>query len=271
MRRAIILGFALTCACRGPAPQGQLTFIAVGQGDCAVFQEDGYTILIDAGPKNERYDAGEKIVLPELRRMGIREIDLLILSHPDADHIGGVAAIAKKIPITQVVVPAHFKSHPDLAKTLTLANLTQNTHYLTAPIQTQIGRFSIYMDAPAWAKSMPDNDGSLFVWLGAGKSTAVFTGDAGIEAEAMMSRQRSWVAQVAHIGHHGSYSATSKAWIDHVKPQTAIVSCGRDNRYGHPHQQILDRLATSKIQTLRTDRDGTIRLQASPEGFVKVQ
>lgn len=229
-------------------------------------------MLIDAGPKTERYDAGEKIVVPELRRLRVREIDLMVLTHPDSDHIGGLAAIAKKHAIGMVVVAEHFRDHPELMKALASAKLPYSrVTYVKRPTETAVGRFKLLIDAPAWQKGGPDNDGSLFMWLGHKKSTAVFTGDAGIEAEAMMQRRRGWKAQVAKVGHHGSYSATSDSWLTHVAPALAIISCGRANAYGHPHQQVLDRLAARKIKDLRTDRDGTIRLQATDEGFIRVR
>ncbi len=161
--------------------------------------------------------------------------------------------------------------HPDLAKTLSEAKLPETrVEYLKQPLQTNLGNFKLILDAPAWKKEMPDNDGSLFAWIGNGKSSVVFTGDAGIEAEASMIRRRSWAAQVAHIGHHGSYTSTSNAWLEHVKPSIALVSCGRDNSYGHPHQPVIDRLRDHKVETLRTDRDGTIRMRATDSGFIRV-
>lgn len=264
MRRLAIL-CVLAAGC-GKAPNGELTIIAVGQGDCAVFQEGGYTVLVDAGPKSGGFDAGERIINRELRQLGVRDIDLVLLSHPDADHIGGLAAIAKKHRIKQIIAPAAFKDHPDMVSAL--AETPKGTvTWLTEPIQAQIGQFRMRLDAPAWREGMQDNDGSMFVWLGSGKSTAVFTGDAGIEAEAEMLRRRPWTAQIAHLGHHGSMTSTSEAWLNSVQPKFALISCGRENRYGHPHREVLSKVQSRGIRELRTDRDGTIRFVAGPSGF----
>lgn len=268
MRRALLLALLCACGCRGPQPQGELTFLSVGQGDCTIFRDGPYTVLIDAGPKTDIVDAGERLVLPALRKMGVREIDLLIITHPDTDHIGGLPTIAKKFPIGKVIVADHFRHHPELVKILRDASLpTAKVEFLGQATETRLGDFTLHMDRPSWKSTLSDNDGSLFAWIGNGKSSAVLTGDASIETEAMMIRRRSWKAQIARIGHHGSYTSTSDAWIEHVDPQTAIISCGRDNSYGHPHQQILDRLEKHKVKTLRTDRDGTLRFKATPDGF----
>lgn len=263
---AVPLILLALAGCSKPA-DGELTVIAVGQGDCAVFRDSGYTVLIDAGPKSGGFDAGASIVNPRLRQMGVRDIDLVLLSHPDSDHVGGLSAIARNHQIKKVVVPAHFRTHPDMVSAL--ADIpAERVQWLSEAVQAEIGRFKFRLDAPPWNDQMQDNDGSMFVWLGSGKSTAVFTGDAGIEAEALMLRRRNYAAQVAHLGHHGSSTATSNAWLDAVAPSIALISCGRDNRYGHPHKEVMAKIQARGIRDLRTDRDGTIRLMATPEGFV---
>jgi len=268
----IAIGLLAITGCGAKPAKGVLTFIAVGQGSCAVFQEGGYTMLIDAGPKNERFDAGEKLVLPELRRLGVKDIDLLVLSHPDSDHIGGLAAISRKHDIKSLVVADHFRGHPELEKNLREARLRMDrVAYVRNPSEVKMGRFTVRIDRPHWSKSGADNDGSLFVWLGSGSSSAVFTGDAGMDAERMMAARWKWKAQIAHLGHHGSYTATSHEWLKHVDPRLAVISCGRANAYGHPHQEVLDRLDKVGIEELRTDRDGTIQFRATAEGFVRLR
>lgn len=267
--RRIWIGAALLIAGCSAKPHGELTFLAVGQGDCTVFREGDYTVLIDAGPKKDKFDAGERIVLPALRAMGVRDIDLVLLSHPDSDHIGGLAAVARRLPIGKVVIPAHFRSHPDMVRGLAEAKIEEGQIvWMDRRTTSKIGEFQLVMDAPPWKSSRPDNDGSMFVWIGAGKSTAEFSGDAGLEAEAIMARRSGWGAQVMHVGHHGSMTASSNAWLTAVHPKIGVISCGRDNEYGHPHAQVLQRLTRAGTQILRTDRDGAITMRSTPDGFV---
>jgi competence protein ComEC len=97
--------------------------------------------------------------------------------------------------------------------------------------------------------------------------SATFTGDAGFLEEIEMMRKGSWAADVLKLGHHGSRFSTGDSWLDHVHPSIAIVSCGRDNSYGHPAQEVLDTCGARGIRVLRTDRDGTIALHPTGTGF----
>src|SRR5687767_15036570 len=97
----LALSLLLAVVLVGARPRGQsLTFLAVGQGDCAVWRDDGVTVLIDVGPKTrEGFDAGNRIVLPKLRKMGVMSVDFILITHPDADHIGGLKAVWNKYPM----------------------------------------------------------------------------------------------------------------------------------------------------------------------------
>lgn len=97
----------------GPGPT-RLTFLSVGQGDCAVFQHAGVTVMIDAGPGDEHSDAGRRLIWPKLRAMGVNRIDLVLLSHPDADHVAGLRSLEKILPIGKVAAPLHFRENPDM-------------------------------------------------------------------------------------------------------------------------------------------------------------
>jgi|GEM_PF-6423179 len=111
---------------RSGASSTRLTFLAVGQGDCAVFQHAGATVLIDAGPLTDTFDAGERIVAPELGRLGVETIDLVLLSHPDSDHVGGLPALARRFPIGRVVIPAVFREHAEMGRVLKEAGIAMD-------------------------------------------------------------------------------------------------------------------------------------------------
>jgi competence protein ComEC len=267
-----IAGATLTGAALSPMllpEEASLDFLAVGQGDCTVFRAGGKTVLIDAGPAGKGFDAGKSIIVPELRRMGVQVIDLVLLSHPDADHIGGLPQIAKKFKIGKVVAPSAFQSHPDLLATYSSAGLrSEQIGWLSSPSSTTIGRFDVHLDAPHLPAGDGDNEGSMFVKISAGEASAVFTGDAAEAAEMRMLGRADWRAQILKAGHHGSRYSTSYPWLKEVKPTHVILSCGRRNSYGHPAKDTLQRIENVRAKPLRTDRDGTIRFSYRGGRFV---
>ncbi|HVT11886.1 MAG TPA: MBL fold metallo-hydrolase [Fimbriimonadaceae bacterium] len=246
----------------------RLTFLSVGQGDCAVFQTDGYTVLIDVGPKNPYSDGGKKIVLPDLRKMGIDEIDLVLLSHPDMDHIGGLGALLKGMPVGRVALSADFAHFEPLLAHLREAGCAPaQTTWLGPGQRAQIGDFTLEVDCPEWRDGEPDNDGSEFVKIAGDGASAVFTGDADASTERRMMVGHDWSAQILKLGHHGSHTASCEAWLEAVHPQWGIVSCGRDNPYGHPHKDVLERAEKLGIEIARTDRDGDVSFVLGPHGW----
>lgn len=253
MIAAVTVAIALFLSCAGPKGP-ELAFLAVGQGDSALYHEGGKAILIDTGPAS----AG-KIVCAELRRRGISKLDLVLLSHPDSDHIAALPEIARRVRIVRVVAPVYFKDHPDLQQALKDAKLgPKEIAWMAGPSQARVGSALLEMDIPPWVDGMPDNDGSMIVRLTTGQASALFTGDAGIEEEVQMMKKGSWSSQILKLGHHGSRFSSGDSWLDHVRPRAAIVSCGRDNSYGHPTPEVLQRCATRGIDVYRTDREGTI-------------
>lgn len=258
---AILVALALSLR---PNRREEVVFLAVGQGDCALVLSGGRAAMIDAGPEA----AASRLVLPELRRRGVRRIDLLTLSHPDADHIAGLPDLARRMPIDSIAIPAYFKAHPDLVATLRAAGVDEGrVQWISGPAEAKVGRFLLHMDVPDWNPELPDNDGSLLVRASTPGLSVTFTGDAGFLEEIEMMRKGSWEADVLKLGHHGSRFSTGDSWLDHVHPSLAIVSCGRDNSYGHPAQEVLDKCAKRGIRVMRTDSQGTIALHPTGSGF----
>jgi competence protein ComEC len=253
----------------------ELAFLAVGQGDCAVFRHRGTTILIDAGPAvrlrdRAPIDAGERIVIPKLRRMGVQSVDLILITHPDADHLGGLAAVLRAYPRARVATPALFRGHQSLKASLaSAARGEDDVWWLSGRNEGTLGDFRIRLSCPPLAPGEDDNDGSLFAKFWSGASSVALTGDAGAEVEGRMARFGGWASQIAKCGHHGSKTSSSEEWLRAVRPQVAVVSCGRANRYGHPHASVLERLARHGARVDRTDRDGDLRYRPTPAGFVR--
>lgn len=270
---AAVVGAGLFVATR-PTPTDEtiVSFLSVGQGDCTVIRSDGKTVLVDAGPATDRYDAGARIVVPRLRAMGVTQIDMVLLTHPDSDHIGGLSSISRRITVHAVGVPAHFRGHPELARELKDAGLREDQiQWIAGPSEARLGKATLRMDVPLWDPMTEDNDGSLFVWVGAGAASLMMTGDAGEIAELQMMKKMPGRAQVLKLGHHGSRFSSHGTWLDYVRPQYAIASSGKNNSYGHPAADVLERCRVRGIVVWRTDLHGDLHLKATEKGFVRTR
>lgn len=266
-----LIGTAMSC---GPprASGTEVWFLSVGQGDCTVIRSAGKVVMVDAGPASDRFDAGARIILPKLRRMGITGVDLLLLTHPDADHIGGLSSIARRIKVHAIGTPIHFKGHPELDRELKEAGLIDlDIQWVSGPSEAKVGEAKLRMDIPRWDPETSDNEGSLFVHIQQGASSVMMTGDAGEVAELQMIKNGPWSAQVLKLGHHGSRFSSNDGWLDHVKPEFAVASAGKNNSYGHPAPEVLERCRNRGIVVWRTDQHGDLHLRATDRGFVRVE
>jgi len=252
----VALGFGVGWVWPKPT---RLTFLSVGQGDCAVFQHDGTTILIDSGPKNPKVDAGEKIVVPNLKGLGVDGVDLILLSHPDIDHVGGTGAVLKAFPNATVAISACFHENTQLLELLRKWGRSPNqVKWLGPEYQGTVGEFKIRIDCPQTDVDEETNDGSMIVRVADGAASAVFTGDAPAKVEESFSQISDWRSEIMKAGHHGSRSATSETWIETVHPEVAILSCGLNNEYHHPHAEVVNRLIKDGVKICRTDQEGNI-------------
>ena len=238
----------------------EIVFLSVGQGDCPVIRDGEQTILVDAGPATDRFDAGSRLVAAKLRKMGISRVDLVLLTHPDADHIGGLSGLCSRIRVERVAAAVYFKDHPELGAELRQANWDANrVLWLRHDSSMELGRARITIRLPYYSVGTADNEGSPFVRVRMGSDAAVLTGDAGEVTEAAELGRDDWSATILTAGHHGSAGSTSEAWLREVRPKFVVVSCGRNNRYGHPASETLDRIVEAGAQVLRTDRAGDLR------------
>lgn len=253
----------------GPGPT-RLTFLSVGQGDCTVFQTGGTTILIDDGPKSPTFDAGQKIVLPDLEKLGAESVDLILLSHPDRDHVGGTGALLKAFPRARIAMSEQFLNDPHLQAELSEWGLhTGDLLWLGDSARVRIGDFTLGVEDPPLIAGGPDNDGSMFIHLVNGPASAVFSGDADASTEVRMEPAENWSSQVLKVGHHGSRTASDPSWLNTVHPTYAVVSCGRNNEYGHPAPETLRNLDEAHAKVYRTDLQGDIEFDFDAKnGFV---
>lgn len=252
-----------------PSPPTRLDFLSVGQGDCCVFQTGGSTILIDAGPKTPRFDAGEKVVLPDLDKLGANSVDLILLSHPDEDHVGGVGAIHQAFPKARVVMSDQFRGYPAMEKHLRSWGMTDDdVMWLGASSQIAIGDFTLQIKDPILRSGADDNEGSMFIHLVGPNASAVFSGDADDPTEQEMEPLTDWRSQVMKVSHHGSDTSSDPTWLAAAHPQYAVISCGLNNQYHHPAPRTLTKLNAINAEIFRTDLQGDIEFDYdSKNGF----
>ncbi len=235
-------------------------FLDVGQGDSALFFYEGKTILVDAG----EYEMGDRIV-GELLSRGVKKIDLLVATHPHSDHIGGMQKVLTAFPVEKVLDSGF--SHPSPAYERFLETIEQKH----IPYQVAEQGQTIDID-PALrvlvlspSKVMPEdlNENSVVLRISYSTIDFLMTGDLGKEGEdALIRTGYPLDAEILKVGHHGSSSSTSSEFLARVRPETAVISVGEDNPYGHPHTETLDLLEESGVMVYRTDRDGTILVRS---------
>ncbi len=252
-----------------PVPLLTVTFLDVGQGDSIIVRTPaGHTLIVDAGRASPYDDEGRRVVVPFLRTQGINSVDALLLTHPDDDHVGGASSILERVRVGRVLISG---------LTLTSASYTRalNTaRRLGVPIVTvrrgqkldfRDGVVADVLNPPGGDvppdRAHADNNGSLVVRVREGETAVMLTGDAEEPAEQdIIASGLDLRADVLKLGHHGSRTSSSEEFLDAVHPKLAIVSAGIRNQFGHPHPEVLQRLATRGIRVLRTDLDGAITI-----------
>lgn len=261
----------------------ELVQLDVGQGDALVLRSPGGRwILVDAGPRTESFDAGARIVLPYLRSRGIRVLDLLVLTHPDMDHIGGAAAVLREFPVLSVLDPGEAAGKDAFLEVLDAAgDRGVPWRVVGAGDSLDLDGMAIRVVGPEGRagggnprQAGPEdgsNESSLVLEIRFGSFTALLAGDAPTAAEArFLSRLLSPRAQVLKVGHHGSHTSTSPELVERIRPETALVSVGGRNRYGHPHPEVLERLQEAGARVLRSDLQGTVVVRARKDGSYRV-
>lgn len=254
---SVLLGFVLSI----PSPvnaadpdQMEVHFMDVGQGDATLVTCGGHAMLIDAGD-----DTKGTAIQNYLQKQKITRLDYLILTHPDADHIGGAPVIITKFDIGKVFVSNFEKDNKTYQKLIQSLDDKQ-IKPLTPRVNSQytLGTANITILAPGKSYDNP-NDASIALLLKNGTRSFLFTGDAGEDAEKDILKTGIDIsADVYKVGHHGSKYSTSKDFFNAVDPFYAVISCGENNSYGHPHAETLNTLRTSGVMVYRTDEAGTI-------------
>ncbi len=257
----------------------EVTAIDVGQGDSLLLAgPNGATMLIDAGgqvgseetARTTAFDTGESVVSPYLWSRGLRRLDVLVLTHAHLDHLGGMAAVLQNFRPRELWLSVDADS-PTLRELLTQASAlnidVRHLHDGDHPAWAG-GTMEVLNPAPNRGNNKEaENDDSLVLRTHYGAASVLLEGDAEHPSEDRMQAEHLLQpVTLLKIGHHGSLTSTSQAFLAAVQPRAAVISCGRGNRFGHPREPILERLQTSHVQTARTDTMGATQYLLHPDG-----
>lgn len=254
---SVLLGCVLSAPIAAEAAnpdQMEVHFMDVGQGDATLVTCGGHAMLIDTGD-----DTKGTAIQNYLQKQKITRLDYLVLTHPDADHIGGAPVIITKFDISNVFVSNFEKDNKTYQKLIQSLD-DKRIKPLTPKVNSKytLGTASITILAPGKSYDNP-NDASIALLLQNGSRSFLFTGDAGEDAEKdILKTGLDISADVYKVGHHGSKYSTSGAFFEAVNPFYAVISCGEGNSYGHPHAETLNTLRKNGVMVYRTDEAGTV-------------
>lgn len=259
-----------TAAPLPPEDTLELFFFDVGQGDSTLVRfplEDGsvWNMLIDTG----EYAFADGLT-EALRALGTQRIDVLVNTHPHSDHMGSMARVIGEFEIGTFFMPVIPPEQvPTTAAYEATLRRLEEKEIAAIPLREGTAipcpdqRLGISVLAPdPYAVWSGLNNYSGVIRLTWGERSFLLTGDAEKESEqVLLYSDQELSADLLKCGHHGSGSSTSLGFLEAVNPHIAVISCGRDNPYGHPHQQVLDALDSHSVKVYRTDQDRTIRVR----------
>lgn len=245
-------------------PTLRFAFYDVGQGDASLLRtKSGYDVVIDGGP-----DSSVLTGLGNDMPYFDREIDVIVLTHPHADHITGIIEIVKRYKVKKIIVSNGFDEN-ELGKKL--RDMSLQKHIVIQKVkagdtwQDKASQLQFDVFSPSFTPHISDlNDVSVVVRVSSPFVSALYMGDAGQSIEEkILKTQKELSVDILKVGHHGSNRSTSESFLRAVNPAFGIISVGEKNPYGHPHKQTVDRLQKYGVKPLRTDTCGSIRFDFS--------
>ncbi|WP_409022788.1 DNA internalization-related competence protein ComEC/Rec2 [Dellaglioa sp. P0083] len=249
----------------------EVVFFDIGQGDSTLIRKpfNRQITLVDTGGKvhfkmdswrtrKEYQTSGEKIITNYLLSKGISHIDYLYLTHQDADHIGNFPSILTKIDVDRMIVPSGMEQLPQFIKKIESTRPPKMVIPMTDNSKKQDAELMILHP---FNQGIGKNEDSLVLFGTIGKYSYLITGDLDRAGEKkVIQKYPNLQISILKTGHHGSKTATDPIFIDQIKPKLAVISAGKNNRYGHPHQETLDTLKKYRIPFVSTAEHGMIRI-----------
>lgn len=235
--------------------QLKVHFIDVGDADSILIQQGNKNMLIDAGN-----DKDSDLIKEYLIKQGVCNIDILIGTHGDEDHIGSIDSVIHSFKIGKIYMPISY-TYNKYVEDVLMAVKSKNLQIIepTSGETFNLGDGICTILGPVSRGYEKLNNYSVVIKLQYGEISFLFTGDAeDVSENEMMRRGFDLSANVLKLAHHGSISSTSKEFLNRVCPQYAVITAGKNNNYRHPHKSILNRLKTMDVKVYRTDENGTI-------------
>jgi competence protein ComEC len=225
-----------------------INVIDVGQGDSSLITYKGFSMLIDTGPEHEDFSSLKRVVLPYILKRGVAKLDVLVLTHKHSDHIGDFEYLLDEMKVDRIVTSKEV--------------YLENAQKFKGQKVVLVDSLKVYRYKDLKAYFIPpveeDENSSVVVKLTLGNFSMLFTGDASYESEKEYVKKYNLQTKILKVGHHGSSTATSEEFLENVKPTFAVISVGKDNIFGHPSNEVLQRLKDRNIKVYRTDLNGTI-------------
>ncbi len=247
-----------------------VSFLNVGQGDAILITTpDGFEMLVDGGR-----DSSVLAELSKRRSFFDKDIDVVVATHPDLDHIAGLVDVLDHYTISTILMTTN-EGESDAAKAFAIAAPKEEADIILADAGQVLklgASTTIQVFAPTGDESkLESNAASIVLRVVYGSTSFLLTGDAPLEIENYLVKTygSQLDSDVLKLGHHGSKTSTSDLWLDTVTPQYAVVSAGVGNSYGHPHQEVMQRVFKRNIQTSHTGTDGTVVFQSDGKNVWK--
>ncbi len=240
----------------------RVTFFDVGQADAALIEApDNVNILIDAGDQSLYSDSGKRVLIPYFQYQGIDHLDILVLSHPHADHIGGALSVLNALPVQEIwTINEVYNS--DLYKQIlaTADNQGVTIRQITAGYDTTIGAMNIVTYFPLQGFTGDNiNNHSIVQKFCYGENSVIFSGDIEVEIDEILYPFDSLLnAEIFKVPHHGSITSSSVKLLELVSPDHAVISVGKGNKFGHPSEIVLERYAQAGISAYLTQDHGAV-------------
>lgn len=242
-----------------PSGNLEISYLDVGQGDAAYIRVNDFDILIDAGPRSD----SDKL-LKQLEEKNIDDFEIVIATHPHEDHIGGMVKVFEKYDVESFYMPKVTHTTKTFENMINaVSNEGLKVKVIKEGTSFDLGdgaRIDVY--SPIYESYEEFNDYSPIMKLTFGNTSYMFTGDAEAHAEqeVVAKYPKNLDADVLKFGHHGSSTSSTKEFVEAVSPEYGVISCGVDNKYGHPHRETLQTIDTHGIKAYRTDKQGQITI-----------